>query len=197
MSRILKFCSVVTLLALLEACAVVGSGDLHDLKLVSIERTNLKDHPEIEWLGEEPRPSKPLVAVNFSTGTNLDQLVRDYEYNIFGLASACNNGRFDKTETLQIERYIYDYFGRVTSKKVRESSSSYVSFTYTFYINARSVSLAGDPNAFQYDLMNGHQDICVEIHGGNMLGRSFESNTLVIRRDELAKAFEAASIDSP
>lgn len=180
--------SILTIL--LSSCAVIGSRDLNDLSLVSIQRTNLQDHPEITWLSNSPRPSEPLIEILVETSTNLANLAIDYEYNVFPSASTCEHNNSSAPEKIQIIHEIYDSIGPIDSKTPRNHQNKGKKITYHIFAYARSIKTIGYFETKQYNLINNPSDICIKINGGNMLKREFTSNTIYVKKSDISDLWE-------
>jgi hypothetical protein len=181
--RAVQCLSVLEVLTTTGACPLIGSADLHDLKIVSAEFVDLKDRPDAVWLGVGLRPSRPLAMVTFTTKTNLIEFARRYDYNIVEGASFCSGNGVDEAKKLQEDSSVYDLDGRIDMTR-RDSRAS--PGVYHIYLDVTPMKFAGHPSPFAYDLRHQPEDVCIEVRGGNMLGRTFVSNVMIVSKDLLS-----------
>lgn len=182
-----KYCAS-TLLGLLslQSCALSPGPDLHGLKLSSVKVVSASDVVGFLLLAKKAPPDKRFLDVHLSAERDLIKYAKQYEYNILNETSLCREGQLDPSKQLQNDSYVYDRLGVVEAvRKADDGGQDQAG--YDLYIAVQSVPLASG-QVFEYNLQRDPQDVCVRLRGGNMLGDSFTSNTIVIPKAVIAEA---------
>jgi hypothetical protein len=157
---------------MLAACMLTGGCTLleqHDLRIEPSGPIALDDNSPLA------RADAPVFRVAIRTTPDLRAYGTRTGFNIAAAMSVCANGAFDPARPLQADVYVYDAHGAVGYADAPPSASP----DYFLYARVRAVPLAGQ-NITWYDLAQMPQDVCVILRGGETLGATFRSNTLVI-----------------
>ncbi len=84
--------------------------------------------------------------------------------------------------------YIFDTSGRVDAFGKRTSNDNAEGKNYYhIYVSVNSVKLAGQ-TVFPYSVERQAEDICIRLHGGNMLGEKFASNLIFVSKEAIMSA---------
>jgi hypothetical protein len=191
-SCILNTTLSVLLLAALTGCNAVGTGYVGDVRLTSVSTVNLLDHPEVDWLGGE-RPALKLLKISFETRSNLEAIAKKNEFNTSNSIFFCMDGPVKYQGGLGQFSGVYTARGAVSpyrDEKEMQSATSRGTFEYQIYIDLARESRRTpfDQVLPAYDLRHPSGDLCVRIHGGNMLGGSFDSNIATIPVEAISGA---------
>jgi hypothetical protein len=189
----------LALLILATGSAVAG---VEGFKLESIQIVDLRRQVEIEWLSSEPRPMKALISATFSTDVDLEAYSRRYDFNVGQDVGVCQekSTAINRSKSLSYYSGVYDSFGEVNSRrKVVSPPDSSPTYLYHVYIDVmfERPGLFREPvgsQAFLYDLRKHPEDVCVQIRGGNMMGMTFRSNTVMIPKEDIAAAISQSDV---
>ena len=105
-------------------------------------------------------------------------LIKKYDANFTTEASLFSEGSYDANKELHYDPYIYNMAGHVDDKNHDNLN------IYHFYFSPISVPLAGR-SVFSYNLVKTQSDVCFKIHGGTMLGRALDSQSILISASKL------------
>jgi hypothetical protein len=196
-NRFLICTEVLTLCLMATASTGRPAADKNSLNFVSASVVNLQDQSEIEWLGGDHRPSDELLKITFSSSIDLGEIARRYDYHVSTKIYFCEDGA-DKYKN-GIARYsdVYSNQRVVAYDMKREAGqrTTHQQFLYYLYFDVvRSPSF----DVFRkrlpgYDLHRDPRDLCVQVHGGNMLGESYDTNILTIPKDAIASALKSTN----
>ena len=188
------FFSVIT--SGLAACSsALGAFDFIHLKMVGVsaiepDKGRVFNSNDSAWL------ARSVIAVEIDAGMDLEKYARQYEYNLISEVSYCGDGSYDQSRPLQNDPYLHRVPRRAenSSHAVSGDGNSYESGKapdYKIYIWISSIPLAGK-EVFKYDMRLHSEDVCIKLAGGNMLGTSIVSNTLVVPRALVDRALGAS-----
>ncbi len=167
------------------SCVSSDSKNLNSLEFLSVRRVAAGDPlpPEIS-----PSRGGALLLIRLSGGYDLNQFARAHEYNIFNEVTLCTKGDVDPSKDLQNYPYLYDTQGMVNANRQEsESKPGQAEHVYFIYVAIVPAALRGQ-QTFYYDLRARPQDVCARVRGGNMIGQTFVSNTIVIPSSAIAAA---------
>lgn len=183
----------------LTSCSMTAP---RDLKLKSVQLSYLdRDLFDGIHAHEVSKPSgaeqnlTEVLKVSFYSKTNLFEVRRDNGYNIGGEASSCkpiNGGLID----IPIG-YVYWRGYSVNTKfediPLSERSSPELAagqvISYEVYaLVRRDASVAARTQKPTYDLQRAPFDLCLRVHGGNMMGMEFTSNVVQVPQDQISSA---------
>jgi hypothetical protein len=174
----------------LQACAYFVS-DVRDLRLGAVSTANLQDQPEIIWYGGNPRPPIDLLRIEFLSSVDLMKRAHAHEFNIGTKIWFCDDGpeKFRFGIGHFPELYVGNSLVSSTALDKSEANKSDEFLYHLYFQVARKASLNGlrqiEP---AYDLRTNPRDLCFTIHGGNMIGGSFDSIVLKIPKDAISEA---------
>jgi hypothetical protein len=155
------------------ACVLSVSACVPNIKLLGarIEQVPIEAKPA-EFKGSWPQDSA-LLRVELQTSRNLRAIADAHELNVGVDAFLCDNRR----HVLSAMPYLFDEVGRVDANHGPGNGSK----TIWFYL-AQESKPRGDtergPDFPAYDLRTDVRDMCIEVHGGSMLGQTMRSNRL-------------------
>ncbi|HEV2681402.1 MAG TPA: hypothetical protein VGV14_12940 [Rhodanobacter sp.] len=160
-----RFLCAVGLAGMVASCAVIAREGPQDLQISAVKTVDLKSELQIEWMSAEPRPSRELSRLDFTTKVDLLKLAKSHEYNLFFDVSTCgkpSQPRFDGT-------YGGIYWQSSEIAPYAKPASDYVAaaesggeLTYHVFFKMPTSTTAGP--------------LCFTLHGGNMGGGTFVSN---------------------
>jgi hypothetical protein len=168
-----------------------------DLKFVSVKIADLREETDVIF--GDPRPSSPELRIDFSSKTDFVKFAHKYEFNIGGIGCLCNSPK-DADEELMgpylfwndfvVDPYVWDspQYRRVLVQG--EAHQLIIYHVYFALIQSGRPSLYGEKPIFPYDLQHNPSDICFFIRGGNMLGTTFRSNTVVVPKADIVAALQ-------
>jgi hypothetical protein len=61
-----------------------------DIRITSVSAVDFKDQPQLDYVGQRPRPSIPLSRIDFSTSTDLLALAKEHGYNVSFVIGPCS-----------------------------------------------------------------------------------------------------------
>jgi hypothetical protein len=174
----------------LQACTYFVS-DVRDLRLWAVSTANLQSQPEIVWYGGNPRPSIELLRVEFLSSVNLMERAHAHEFNVGTKIWFCDDGPDKFSFGIGHFPYLYagnSYVSSTATDKLEASKSD--EFLYHLYLQvARKADLNGlGETEPAYDLRTNPRDLCLTIHGGNMIGGSFDSTVLRVPKEAISEA---------
>jgi hypothetical protein len=174
----------------LQACTYFVP-DVRDLTLGTLSTANLQNQPEIIWLGGNHRPSIDLLRIEFLSSVDLMKRAHAHEFNIGTKIWFCDDGPDKFSFGIGHFPYLYagnSYVSSTAADKLEANKSD--EFLYHLYFQvARKADLNGlretEP---AYDLRANPRDLCLTIHGGNMIGGSFDSTVLRVPKKAISEA---------
>ncbi len=181
----------------LASCSSFAPGDLRlkSVEVAYLDRASFKP----EEAGEvSPGPAQAqdaieVLKISFYSKKNLFEVRRTTGFNIGAQAASCQPIR---GKLLEVPAgYVYGK-GRSVNAKLEGLAelAATQDFTYAVYTPVRREALIGarigEP---QFDLQREPFDMCLAVHGGNMLGMEFTSNVLLVPQDLIASAFRKNS----
>lgn len=194
LAGLLRWALALVLAVLVAGCdlfyAVIGARDLEGLAYVSVEIADLRDRSEIEW--SEPRPSRTLVMVTFKSPVDLRGYAHRYSSTISPDAWFCSEDWQGPTKQLATNP-LADDMGEIIYPDEDEELNTKPPYIYRMCIfsefhNQDWVGLS--PTSLQEQ----PGDVCFDVSGGNMLSRRYESNIMVVPRQEILDAFARAGL---
>lgn len=174
--------------SLTTACAIFSPAGPADLRLHSVQAIRSAD-TKIAW--GQPQM---LLRVNFLSIVNLQQLADDYGFLVANRASM---GCGAKYEVLRSRRLSLSgvFFGSDlevtpdgTDLSASPSPNQPVMYYTLFPIKGRVLNEEENDLGSPYDFERQPDDICLQVVGGDMVGRSFASNILKIPREVIVVA---------
>ncbi|WP_221799483.1 hypothetical protein [Oceanobacter mangrovi] len=153
-----------------------------DLTLVEIKEihTNTKNFDLPDDMGS-------ALKVKFSTRKDLDTYISENSFNMSSTAYFCN-----RPEISALISFSKVYF---IDKNSEEGENRYF---YESYLSIEWSKSSEIPSALKkskdqmyyvlYDLSVDPEDICLQLKGGNVSGRGFQSNVVTVSKDQLTKA---------
>jgi hypothetical protein len=154
-------------------CVLAVSACVPNIKLIGarVEVVSLETKPA-EYKGAWPQESA-LMRVELQTSRNLRAIADAHELNVGIYAFLCDNRRHQ----LSAMPYLFDEAGRIDAYHGPGDGSKVIWFYLAQNSLARS-DVAGGPDFPAYDLRTDPRDLCIGVHGGNMLGQTIRSNRL-------------------
>ena len=179
-------CSLVLLTA--TACSFQRISDVEFASVETVFVKGMFPPEEFEWDGYGEAPIQ-LLKVLFSTKTDISSLAATQEYHITGNASFCGLRNGNQVRLGPTAIYLNEE--RVSQRGPRLQENMKISTVYHTYLplhrkEETSPSIASPA----FDLKTDPDDICFRVHGGNMLGMTFHSNTVVIPKEAVTEALE-------
>ncbi|WP_250623319.1 hypothetical protein [Pinirhizobacter soli] len=153
--------------ALTVSCAALTSTKIEDLTVRSIKTVNLRDVPQVEWMGKGPRPSLEISRIDLATSVDLWETARRHEYNVAFTVSPCV-GKDSPPGAVGYYDGVFWEKQRITSFQL--PTPDYVAalkdgtVTYQVYIG---IPAQAAPGTF-----------CLQLSGGTMGGATISSNTV-------------------
>jgi hypothetical protein len=181
---------------LLTGC---GPAHLGDLRYVSVKMIELNREPELSSHPRDSRFSDLLLRLEFGSNINFIQSASKYGYNMGVFIRWCKEGA--KGREME-DGFPYFYLGdlEVNGASLKETRyPSIVSakgelFIYHAYFHVNQLILVdrmsekvSEPYP-PYDLTMQPEDICLSVHGGNMIGGYGTSGVVVFPKEAIAKA---------
>ncbi len=173
---------------------MADSPDIDGVRLHSIDVVDQKDPTDTESFGPHSSPLERMLKVSLASRVGLIEYSRRFEYNPGYRAFGCADWGIDEKRLRG--SYIYDNNGIVDNSRKEESLNKGTQtddHVYRIYIYIKSVPQLENNgiyrNSFRYDLHREPQDVCIRLRGGNMLGFTFEANTVVIPKELISAAF--------
>ncbi|KQZ44286.1 hypothetical protein [Duganella sp. Root1480D1] len=177
----------------LTSCALFAPNDLRlkSVEVAYLGRANFnpEEADEVNSGSAEGQNAIEVLKVSFYSSKNLFELRRTMGFNIGAQAASCQPIR---GKSLEIPvGYVY-WKGRSVNLK-REGLVELAGtqdVTYSVYMPVgREASIAARVREPEFDLQREPFDMCLAVHGGNMLGMGFTSNVLQIPQDQISSAF--------
>lgn len=185
---------------LVGGCASRGLNDftLADIQVVSPSGDAVPGlAPDIGGRTASPKGGIPILRIDISSGVNLVELRRKNGYHISAEIVSC------QTQPAVVHvggDYVYWHGYSVNLKEnefkdypslVTELSEKTLT-TYSVYApTARQAVVAGPLASPAFDLRVKPFDLCLTIHGGDMLGRHIVSNVITVPGGLIGSAFQA------
>ncbi|WP_155247323.1 hypothetical protein [Teredinibacter turnerae] len=172
------------IILVLSCCTVAGcvSNFPNDLKIVEIEEIH-SDTKNFDL----PDDMGSALKVEFSTRQDLNSYISDNSFNMASTAYFCNRPEMSAVISLPKVYFL--------GKSNEEGEDRYFYESYWRIEWSRSLEV---PNALKkakdqshyilYDLSVDPEDICLQVKGGNVTGRGFQSNVVTVSKDKLVKA---------
>jgi len=186
-----------------------------DLVLVSVQAVDWRDQDEMPGPGASPlvgmvnsrtlalmgqsvtggpKPSRPLLKVEFTSATNLSKFAIENSYNLANRAYFCDHPVKDVTLSFPYIFWRGTRLGQQEGDPIeRQVQAARASITYYIFIDVAREPRPGDrPPQEGFDLRQKAEDVCFAVGGGNESGRGYSSNTVVIPKDVIATALRKA-----
>jgi len=168
--------------------------DVHDLHLVDVQPSKyVMDSPRTPGRGVgDQSPDHWIGRIDVATQSDVVNIVHASELTLWARLTICqsgaavpNYGVTGKGLELFYVGVENDLYARYLERAGQDRSGE--PFTYQIYFDLRSTRSQpkapeqGQPDLFEpFDLPKEPLDLCLQIGGGNMLGQSFKSNTVVV-----------------
>ena len=156
-------CRFVIAASIAGACLLLGACTYgpKDIRITAVSVVDYKDQPQIDYVGQGPRPSMALSRIDFSTSTDLLALARQHGYNVTFVVGPCSkDGVVDNGAGMG---YVYWGKAHIYSDKRESDLSGYAEaiakgppYTYQAY----ATKLTSDPA----------KPLCFTLAGGAMWG---------------------------
>jgi hypothetical protein len=160
----------------------------HELKVTDIVPPKIIKPGDLSdgWSKPEWSSHSAQIAIGFSTNLNLWDFAQSEEYNVTIHVTACADQKLNPTQELQSSVYVYTKSGAFDSLGSKPPPDI---GRYRVYFSVVPFPIRSDtPQTFRYDLAADPFDVCFRLRGGNMLGGTFYSNTVVIPGTTIRKA---------
>ena len=192
---------VSALLIAIAGCTLIGPAYPTDFKLTSVKAVRQQE-VESDLSDLSGDPNMVLVMLELQSSADIEALAYQNNFNTHARFSLCLNGQYDDAGELRSWPKVYDRYGEINPLRNPRSSRAAQQFgpisyrAYFFFMSngADTVIQTGKPPSPIYDLAKLPQDICVWVGGGNMLGGHYQSNTVIVPAQDIAKALAEAGI---
>jgi hypothetical protein len=180
----------------LEGCIFFGAQNVRDPRLVSVDFVDPRFNEAMPW-NHAWKPLSPwTVRVTFYTKANLRHYYFDLGQTVGWDAAACDAEKhMDPAREMLLAGGVLDEHGEIEGPDDPPPPVEN-NRVYRVYFEAayQSIELAdGKREAVPpYDLVQSPEDVCLLFEGGDMIGDSYHSNTIVIPKDALIAARVAA-----
>ena len=175
------------------ACTQLGFVFVDDTKLLHVDVLQPAQIPDRDkfW-----KYKAPLIRVEFSSMTDIQNVANTGNYGVGTRVSICNGQSIDRTRILDGYPHVFDKFGSVYTYDKRKTSRTQDNqsgpIIYHIYIAPRQSGIKG---WYSYDLVHTPSDVCFFIGGvGEIIPTHFSSNIVVIPKQMLIDAFERAGL---
>jgi hypothetical protein len=173
----------------LANCSVCPLPCPRDLKFVSVDAVELRNASEIPKYGDKETKSEPLLRVRFSSEADFARVCRN-ELSLYNEKWLCDGGPNNLREEVRFYSEVCwsDHCSPEIScgPKFRSPATQ----LYEIYLQVRQEQ----EYSFQaYDLRNNPQDVCFRLSGGDEIGRHFQSNFVIIPKQEITRALAESS----
>ncbi|TVQ83810.1 MAG: hypothetical protein EA357_05140 [Micavibrio sp.] len=188
-AHVLTFLIGCAFIFVVAACSFQG---IKDIKLVSVEVVSIKHKPssigydEIQWDGHGDIPRQKL-KIRFSTKTDISVLAATQGYHTGIEAFFCELQNEVQTGLRGHYIYLGDEIVSTRGPKLQENMKRPAIYHAYLSLHRReetNPSIASPA----YDLRTDPDDICFRVRGGNMIGMTFHSNTVVIPKEAVVEA---------
>ena len=185
---------ICCLLPLLSGC--IASNTPGDLTFRSAREVDWRDQAEMpgaKGLKGGEKGFKPLIKVEFTSGTNLLNFARTNSYTVLGEAFFC--ARPDDYVRLSFVD-VYSRGARVDGleRGETEADAAQGGATYYIFLNVAGLARPSDiPPQKAFDLRQHAEDVCFYVRGGNVTGSGYKSNTVVVPKEAIAAALRDSS----
>ncbi len=189
-NRILFSVILIYLCFALSGCGTLFAPSIDDLKFVSAAFINLKNHPEILTTRAD-KTKIELLQINFTSGNDLLSIARDHEFFLSYSIFFCSDGPEKNTSPLDPFSPIYFFNTELSDYVINDTNLNLVSqnglYEYRIFIEAARNARINviQQNVPAYNLHSLSENLCVKLHGGNMIGTYFDSNILTIPKEEI------------
>ena len=186
-----------SLCVLLSGCGTLFAPSVSDLKFDSVSVVNLIDKANVIWVSGNS-PSLDLLEIKFNSKNNLLLIARDHSFYLSSNVFYCSDGpeKYKFFGGFGALLGIYFSDGEVSEYKASDAGYfiSPINNIYEYKIYIR-IKRDYDKSFVQsappvYDLHNPSDDLCVNIHGVNMIGTYFDSNVITIPKQTILEVVQ-------
>lgn len=190
--------AICCLLLLLSGC--IASNTPGDLTFRSAQEVDWLDQAEMpgpEAVNGGKKTHRPLIKVEFSSGTSLLKFANANSYTVGNEAFFCD--RPNDFVRLSFPG-VYSQGARVwllDSRRSEEDAAQGL-VTYYVFVDVAGPARPGDiPPQKAFDLRQHPENVCFYISGGNVTGSGYRSNTVVVPKEAIAAALRDGPSSAP
>jgi hypothetical protein len=179
---------------------------ISDLALVSVEIVP----PRVLESTGALRDREPQVKITFSSSANLVDIPQGghfFWFLVYPKITICKNENIYDDREINFESAVFWQRGDVNGpntyfdddysidmlRKLYPAFRSQELKYYAVFAPIRHVLGVPHPIEFAFDLERQPEDLCFAVYGGDMLGATYQSNTVVVPKAAIAEAFREAA----
>ncbi len=200
-----RLCVIGFVASAVSGCALYEP-HISDLALVSVEIV-----PARVLTTGKLRDSEPQIKITFSSEVDLVDIGQGkhfFSFPVYQETTLCKNFASGRGGEISIGGEVFwkgggvngsntyysheDYSAELFRKFYPEFKEQKLKY-YEAFSSIRHVMGVPHPIKVAFDLERQPEDLCLAVHGGDMLGATYRSNTVVVPKAAIAEAFREAA----